>query len=411
MNRLHFQRCCSLVRQAIIYCWPAFGALGFLVLEAVPGLAQEVNWRYEYNTARREAEEKNLPMVLDFGTENCFWCKRLDESTFRDASVLTLMNERFIPLKVDASRNAFLTETLHIQSFPTIVLAASDGKILGTFEGYMEANRFQEVLQNALANLSTPDWMARDYQEASRAITSANYARAIALLRHILADDKEAGVQVKARQLLNELEQQAATRLARAKELDGKGQVLEAADTITELLRVYAGTQAAAEGDQLLASLNSRPEVRVQQRARRARELLTQAKEDYRAKQYLCCLDRCEMLANGYGDLSEGAEAVQLLSEIKNNPEWMRLACESLGERLGFLYLSLAETWLSRGQPQQAIYWLERVQQTFPGTRQSEAAQIRLAQLQGQPSRHTEFKRPVPEAPAPKRPSAAKPSS
>jgi hypothetical protein len=99
-------------------------------------------------------------------------------------------------------------------------------------------------------------------------------------------------------------------------------------------------------------------------------------------------------LVASYGDLPEGVEAMQLLTEIKSNSEWMRQACDSLSERLGFMYISLAETWIKKGQPRQAIWCLERVVQGFPGTRQAEAAQLRLGQLQGQPNRTTDFKKP-----------------
>ena len=122
--------------------------------------------------------------------------------------------------------------------------------------------------------------------------------------------------------------------------------------------------------------------------------MLAQAREDYRTQQYLCCLDRCEVLSGTYADLAEGTEAMQLAAEIKNNPEWMRLACDNLSDRLGLLYLSLAETWPKKGQPQQAVLYLERVVQAFPNTRQAEAAQIRLAQIQGQPTRAVDFKKP-----------------
>src|SRR5207302_3426539 len=103
------------------------------------------------------------------------------------------------------------------------------------------------------------------------------------------------------------------------------------------------------------------------------------------------CMDRCEVLASSFADLPEGAEAIQLAAEIKNNPQWMRQACESLSERLGLLYLALAETWLKKGQPHEAVLCLERVIQTFPGTRQAEAAQVRLAQIQGQPTRQANY--------------------
>lgn len=367
-----------------------------LVLAVLAGSvsAQEVKWRSDYNAARREAREKGLPLVVDFITDNCFWCNKLDAHTFTDPGVARLLNEKFIPLKVDARRNTSLVEMLHIHSYPTVLLAAPDGKILGTLEGFMDAARFGEHLHRALAGIENPEWMVRDYQEAVRAVAGSDYGRAVALLKSITEDGKDRPIQSKARQLLSNVEQQAAGRLTRAKQLEDKGQTTDALDTLTELLRAYAGTQAATEGGQMLTVLTAKPEVKVQQQTRRARELLAQAREDYRTQQYLCCMDRCEVLTTTYGDLPEGLEAAQLLTEIKSNPEWMRQACETLTERLGGLYLAMAETWLKKGQPQQAILCLERVLQAFPGTRQAEAAQTRLAQLNGQPTRPAEFKNP-----------------
>jgi tetratricopeptide (TPR) repeat protein len=359
-----------------------------------PVLAQEVRWRVDYNDARKEAQEKGLPLVLDFGTEACFWCKKLDDTTFRDPTISTALNDQFIPLKIDANRNPALAEALRIQSYPTLVLAAPDGKILTILEGYQDAAQLHDKLQQALASLSNPEWMARDYDDARRAVSAADFARAVSLLKAITEDGKNRPVQTKARQLLGEVEQKAAERLARAREFDSQGQALEATETLTDLLRIYPGTQAAKDGEQRLSELSARPEVRSQQRTRRARELLAQAREDYRTQQYLCCVDRCEILATGFEDLPEAAEAQQLLAEIKNNPELMRLLCETMSERVGGLYLSLAETLLKKGQPQQAVVYLERVLRSFPNTRQAEMAQTRLAQLQGPPGQSTNFKNP-----------------
>src|SRR5262249_28867002 len=68
-------------------------------------------------------------------------------------------------------------------------------------------------------------------------------------------------------------------------------------------------------------------------------------------------------------------------------------ACETISDRFGGLYLSLAETWLRRGQPQRATPYLERIVQNFPGSRQAEAAKVRLATIQGRPTWQAEFKK------------------
>jgi thioredoxin-related protein len=369
-----------------------------LAVSASKASADEIRWRRDYNTARKEAEEKGRPLMIDFGTEHCFWCKRLDATTFQEPSIISLLNEQYIPLKIDAEREAALAQTLHITSYPTIVFGASDGRILGTVVGYKEAGEFLGILQRTAATASpptTPDWMTRDMQEASKAIAGSDYSRALSLLKGIVEDGKDRPVQQKAKQLLQDIEQQAAGRLARAKQLEDKGQSVEATNSLTALQRVYPGTQAATEASQLLSTQTAKPpEPKNPARARRAKELLAQAREDYRTQQYLCCLDRCELLAANYADLSEANEAMQLSSEIKNNPEWMKSAAESLSDRLGLLYLALADTWIRKGQPQEAAQCLERVIQSCPGTRQAEAAQIRLSYLKGQTTWQTEFKKP-----------------
>src|SRR5204863_7771642 len=138
------------------------------------------------------------------------------------------------------------------------------------------------------------------------------------------------------------------------KTLHDRGQSTDAAEAVTELIRSYTGTQAAADGAALLSSLAARPELRDQQRLRRARELLAQARDDYRTQQFLGCLERCEVLAAGYADLPEGAEAQQLANEIKENPEFLARACDSLNMRMGVMYLTLAESWEKKGQHQKA---------------------------------------------------------
>src|SRR5438445_13812135 len=85
--------------------------------------AQSVQWRTDYNAARKEATEKGWPILLDFGTENCMWCKKLEFTTFRDPSIVSLVNEHFVALKVDAERETILAQTLRIQTYPTLVVA------------------------------------------------------------------------------------------------------------------------------------------------------------------------------------------------------------------------------------------------------------------------------------------------
>jgi len=355
-----------------------------------PAEAQDVEWRLDYGKARQEAIEKNRPLVIDVETEHCHFCRQLDQRTFKDPAVAALLNERCIPLKIDADQHVRLAEALRVEYYPTLVFASAEGKILGYQQGFIEAaalhDRMTKLFFTApIAGGGVPN-PSHDIEEAKHAIAVGDYPRAIALLKPVAETAKDAAVQKQARQLMQDLEQQAAGRCAEARQLVENGKVTQAVETVTELVRVYPGTKAAREGGQLLVTLASRVVPHEGSRGQAARELLDQAREDYQRRQYLSCLDRCENVMANYSDFNESAEASKLAAEIKANPEHTKQACEQMGERLATLYLTLAETWLKKGQPQQAVFYLERIVQTFPNTRNADIAQVRLAQIQG-PSR------------------------
>jgi thiol-disulfide isomerase/thioredoxin len=132
----------------------AMGLIGAgLTMSSQPLHAQEIQWRPDYAQARLEAAKSYKPLLLDFGTEQCVWCKKLDATTFRDPNVIRLLNEKYIPVKIDGNRDAQLVQSLKIQSYPTLVFAAPDGHILGMNPGYMDANSMAKMLEQATSRI------------------------------------------------------------------------------------------------------------------------------------------------------------------------------------------------------------------------------------------------------------------
>jgi thioredoxin-related protein len=120
----------------------------FLLLAAGnPAAAQEARWRADYAAARKDAAGSGKPLLLDFGTETCFWCKKLDATTFRDRAVIDLLNERVVPVKVDGERDERLTQALGVQSFPTLVLVSPAGKVIARHEGYADVAKMTAFLR------------------------------------------------------------------------------------------------------------------------------------------------------------------------------------------------------------------------------------------------------------------------
>ena len=361
------------------------------LMPALPATAQPprplpaqaaVVWRTDYNSARREAAEKGLPLLLVVGSDDCFYCRKLEGGPLKDPAITGLLASGFIPLKVDATRTPEVAKALKVQLYPTMVLAGPDGKIHAFIEGYIESDRLMEQLKRTATAVTTADWMARDFNEASKALAASDYARAITLLKGVVKEAGNKPIGAKAKQVLDEIERLGAGRLARAKDLEEKGQTQEAMDTLSDTVRLFAGTQAATDAASLLTGMAQKPAVIAKKRERMARDMLAEAKDEFRTGQLYDCMLKCERLASAYADLPEGKEAGTLLADLRGNPERLAKACEQMNEHTAAMYLALADSWMKKGQPAEACECLKKVVALCPNTRQADFAQSELTRIQ-----------------------------
>jgi hypothetical protein len=166
-------------------------------------------------------------------------------------------------------------------------------------------------------------------------------------------------------------------------------------DTLADLMKTYAGTQAASDAATLMAGLAEKPETRDRQRARQAGDLLALAKEEFRTGRYYDCLQRCELLNSGFADRPESKESTALAAEIKTHPDRLAAACEQMNEKTAAMYLALAESWTKKGQDKEATGCLEKVMKLCPNSRHAALAQAQLTKLQGRnPASPAGFKKP-----------------
>jgi len=63
--------------------------------------AEDVKW-YSWNEAQALAEAYNKPMMVFVYASWCHICKRMETKVFTNEEVAVLLNENFIPVKLDA---------------------------------------------------------------------------------------------------------------------------------------------------------------------------------------------------------------------------------------------------------------------------------------------------------------------
>ncbi|WP_436910904.1 thioredoxin domain-containing protein [Halosimplex marinum] len=60
-----------------------------------------VNWQPWDEAALAAAEEQDKPIFLSIGYAACHWCHVMEEESFEDEAIAELLNEQFVPIKVD----------------------------------------------------------------------------------------------------------------------------------------------------------------------------------------------------------------------------------------------------------------------------------------------------------------------
>jgi thioredoxin-like negative regulator of GroEL len=137
-------------------------SLSVIVINLVPAAflsqtcAQEVRWRESYSAAYQESVRTGRPLLMEFGTGACFWCQKLETTTLREPQIAKLINEKFIPVKVDARIDTELAAAVAVQSFPTLFILAPDRTILTRREGFGEVSEISEFLSDGLAKAPAP---------------------------------------------------------------------------------------------------------------------------------------------------------------------------------------------------------------------------------------------------------------
>ncbi len=76
-----------------------------LINETSPYLLQHahnpVNWNPWGEEALKEAKKENKLLIVSVGYAACHWCHVMEHESFEDSTVAAIMNEHFVPIKVD----------------------------------------------------------------------------------------------------------------------------------------------------------------------------------------------------------------------------------------------------------------------------------------------------------------------
>lgn len=156
-----------------------------LAREESPYLRQHadnpVNWQPWDEQALAEAEERDVPMFLSIGYSACHWCHVMEDESFESDSTATILNENFVPIKVDREERPDLDSIYQTicqlvtgsGGWPLSVWLTPDGEpfYVGTYfppEPRGQLPAFETLLRNIAESWTDPDDRAEMERRATQ---------------------------------------------------------------------------------------------------------------------------------------------------------------------------------------------------------------------------------------------------
>lgn len=107
----------------------------------------EIQWAKDWDAATKAAGESKKLIMIDFYTDWCGWCKRLDKDTYSNAAVIKSA-EQFVSIKLDADKAGKpIAKKYGVTGYPTILFVDAKGEEFGRIGGYMAAEPFRVQME------------------------------------------------------------------------------------------------------------------------------------------------------------------------------------------------------------------------------------------------------------------------
>jgi thiol:disulfide interchange protein len=116
----------------------------------VPGAEQKVHWIDNKEEAYKIAQQFKKPLFIKLFTPQCSLCTAIDKKFFCDSKVSSVINNSFVPLKVNAlqEQSQDIVKTYHVIGVPLfLIVNGADGSLMERLDGAVYEKSSQELYE------------------------------------------------------------------------------------------------------------------------------------------------------------------------------------------------------------------------------------------------------------------------
>ena len=110
-----------------------------------PNRAAEIAWNEWGPEPFERAQREDRPILLGISAVWCHWCHVMDETSYSDAEVIRLINERFVPVRVDNDQRPDVNARYNMGGWPTTAFLTPGGEVMAGMT-YVPPGQMRDVL-------------------------------------------------------------------------------------------------------------------------------------------------------------------------------------------------------------------------------------------------------------------------
>src|SRR5580658_3170260 len=109
--------------------------------------ADAISWQPWSDAAFAAAKKEHKFVIMDLEAVWCHWCHVMDETTYRDPKVISLMGSRYMAVRVDQDSRPDLANRYEDYGWPATIVFAADGSEIARRRGYLNPAEMASMLQ------------------------------------------------------------------------------------------------------------------------------------------------------------------------------------------------------------------------------------------------------------------------
>ncbi|MCZ7398071.1 MAG: thioredoxin family protein [Candidatus Methanoperedens sp.] len=107
---------------------------------------QGVTFYTDPSIALGAAKAQGKPVFVYARSESCGWCKKFEEETFTNESVIKTLNENFILVSIDVYKQNNESRNFRVRGTPTEIFLDSNGTEIKRIPGYTDTETFLNTI-------------------------------------------------------------------------------------------------------------------------------------------------------------------------------------------------------------------------------------------------------------------------